>query len=366
MQAINGKNQKDMSSYKFWQTQPVPRFDDKPEAFEDGEIKSIDPDKVAKEPRALIEGFEWVTMDLTDDVELSEVHELLNGHYVEDEAAQFRLNYSISFFNWALKAPGWRKEWHVGVRAVKSRKLVAFISAIPIQLRIRSNVLNASEVNFLCIHKKLRSKRLAPILIEEITRRCYQVGVFQAIYTGGVILPKPVTSCRYFHRSLDWIKLYECGFAALPPGSTKARQVTRNFVPSATSIPGFREMEKKDLDSVHDLLGRYLKRFAMAPEYSKGDIGHWVFEESMTSDDKTVYGYVVEDPQDHKITDFITFYKLESSVINSKKHDTVRAAYLFYYASESAFSGNEKMLSERLNALMLDTLTVAKRVSYEY
>lgn len=27
------------------------------------------------------------------------------------------------------------------------------------------------EINFLCVHKKLRSKRLAPVLIKEITRR---------------------------------------------------------------------------------------------------------------------------------------------------------------------------------------------------
>ncbi len=27
------------------------------------------------------------------------------------------------------------------------------------------------EINFLCAHKKIRSKRLAPVLISEITRR---------------------------------------------------------------------------------------------------------------------------------------------------------------------------------------------------
>src|ERR1700753_500186 len=72
----------------------------------------------------------------------------------------------------ALMAPGWRKEWHIGVRATKSRKLVAFISGIQVDLRVRKSVLHCSEINFLCIHKKLRSKRLAPVLIKEITRRC--------------------------------------------------------------------------------------------------------------------------------------------------------------------------------------------------
>lgn len=53
------------------------------------------------------------------------------------------------------------------------------------------------EINFLCVHKKLRHKRLAPVLIKEVTRRSHIEGVFQAVYTAGVVLPKPVGTCRY-------------------------------------------------------------------------------------------------------------------------------------------------------------------------
>jgi len=52
------------------------------------------------------------------------------------------------------------------------------------------------EINFLCVHKKLRSKRVAPVLIREVTRRVNCRGIFQAVYTAGVVLPKPVASCR--------------------------------------------------------------------------------------------------------------------------------------------------------------------------
>ena len=98
--SIGGKNQKDMASYKFWQTQPVPRFDEKVASEEEGPIKMIDPEQVPKEPSPMAEGFEWVTMDLEDGKELEELYELLMGHYVEDEQAMFRFNYSISFLNW--------------------------------------------------------------------------------------------------------------------------------------------------------------------------------------------------------------------------------------------------------------------------
>ena len=59
------------------------------------------------------------------------------------------------------------------------------------------------EINFLCVHKKLRSKRLAPVLIREITRRVNCQGIFQAVYTAGVVLPKPVGTCRLVRLKLS-------------------------------------------------------------------------------------------------------------------------------------------------------------------
>lgn len=99
--SVNPKNQKDMASYKFWKTQPVIHFDEtNKKDIEDGPIKMIDPSKVSKEPDALIEGFEWATLDLDEPKQLKELYDLLAGHYVEDVNAMFRFNYSTSFLNW--------------------------------------------------------------------------------------------------------------------------------------------------------------------------------------------------------------------------------------------------------------------------
>ena len=97
--AAGGKNTKDMGSYKFWQTQPVPRFGED-EKLEEGPLKIQTIDEIPKEPAALVDGFEWVNVDLTDDGEMKEVYELLNGHYVEDDDAMFRFNYSASILRW--------------------------------------------------------------------------------------------------------------------------------------------------------------------------------------------------------------------------------------------------------------------------
>lgn len=97
--AAGGKNAKDMASYKFWATQPVPKFGETAK-IEEGPFKMIDPEKVSKEPAPMLPGFEWVTMDLTKEDQLQELFDLLYGHYVEDQEAMFRFNYSTSFLRW--------------------------------------------------------------------------------------------------------------------------------------------------------------------------------------------------------------------------------------------------------------------------
>lgn len=275
-----------------------------------------------------------------------------------------RVVFDILRFSRALMSPGWKKEWHVGVRASKSRKLVASICGVPTELRVRTERIKVTEINFLCIHKKLRSKRLTPILIKEITRRCYIHGIYQAIYTGGVILPTPVSSCRYYHRSLNWLKLFEVGFSPLPRGSTKSRQVAKNHLPSNTSTPGLRPMELKDVDAVFDLLERYMRRFDLNQAFTRDEIEHWLVYKEETAKEQVVWSYVVENPETHKITDFFSFYNLESTVINHPKHDAVRAAYLYYYATETAFTDDSKALKQQLLMLMNDALICAKEVRF--
>lgn len=137
--------------------------------------------------------------------------------------------------------------------------------------------------------------------------------------------------------------------------------ISRNQLPIHTSTPGLRPMTAADIDSVLDLLSRYLKRFDLAQEFTKEEIDHWLLNKITDQDDRVVWAYVVEG-EEGKITDLVSFYCLESSVIKKEKHDKVRAAYLFYYASETAFNDKEKGLKERLRTLIGDALVEAKKV----
>ena len=72
-------------------------------------------------------------------------------------------------------------------------RTLSLISTIPVPL---DSTIKTAEINFLVTHKKLRSKRLAPVLIKEVTRRVNLQGVWQAVYTAGVVLPTPIGVCR--------------------------------------------------------------------------------------------------------------------------------------------------------------------------
>ncbi|KKY35096.1 putative glycylpeptide n-tetradecanoyltransferase [Diaporthe ampelina] len=107
-----------MAAYKSWSTQTVTRFDEEVNRAEDGPMQNLKLEDIPTEPALLaVAGLECVTLDVGSDDD--------------------------------------------------SRKPVALISAVPVQLRVRKNTLNAAEVNLICVQKKLRSKRLAPVLIKD-------------------------------------------------------------------------------------------------------------------------------------------------------------------------------------------------------
>jgi len=155
------------------------------------------------------------------------------------------------------------------------------------------------------VHKKLRSKRLAPVLIKEITRQCHLKGIFQAIYTAGIVIPTPISTCRYYHRTLNVPKLVDIKFTYVPRDMTIARMARQSKVPSTASLSrsGLREMEERDVAAVGDLFRRYMERFDMVQLFDEEDIRHQFLSGHGTGEvdsstgrrtDQVVWTYVVE------------------------------------------------------------------------
>lgn len=108
------------------------------------------------------------------------------------------------------------KEWHFGVRAKDTGKLMAFISGTPRQIVCRKFAPIVCNVNFLCVHTKLRKKRLAPVLIKEMVRRMNLMDVWHAVYSSEEAFPMPFSQSQTFLRTLNPKKLVDTGFTSCP------------------------------------------------------------------------------------------------------------------------------------------------------
>ncbi|KAH7651292.1 Glycylpeptide N-tetradecanoyltransferase protein [Dioscorea alata] len=341
-----------VSRHRFWETQPVGQFRDLGDtSLLEGPIEAPTPlSDVRRDPYNLPAQYEWTTCDIDDDHTCTEVYNLLTQNYVEDDENMFRFNYSMEFLRWALRPPGYFKSWHIGVRAKGSQKLVAFITGVPARIRVRDDVVRMAEINFLCVHKKLRSKRLAPVMIKEVTRRVHLENIWQAAYTAGVVIPTPISTCRYWHRSLNPKKLIDVGFSRLGARMTMSRTVKLYKLPESTVTKGFRKMELRDVPAVTRLLREYLRQFAVAPDFDQDDVEHWLLPL-----ENVVDSYLVESPETHEITDFCSFYTLPSSILNNPNYSLLKAAYSYYNVSTKT----------PLQQLMNDALIVAKKNDYD-
>ncbi|CAE7365427.1 Nmt1 [Symbiodinium natans] len=335
--------------HAFWDTQPVPSMS----AEYDQDTGPLDvvktPDDVRADPYPLPAQFEWCTCDVDSETEILEVYTLLTENYVEDDDSMFRFDYSTDFLRWALKPPEYLRSWHLGVRVKGGGKLVGFITGIPANIQVFDKVVQMAEINFLCVHKKLRSKRLAPVLIKEITRRVNRENIWQAVYTAGVVLPRPVSECRYHHRSLNPKKLIEVGFSHLGARMTMARTIKLYKVPESPQLSGMREMKKEDVPRVHGLVSNYLKKFHLHPDFSPAEVEHWMLPRP-----GVVYCYVRENGKG-EVTDVCSFYNLPSSILGHEKHTVLKAAYSYWNVATTV----------PLQDLMYDALILAKQQDFD-
>lgn len=87
------------------------------------------PDKLSGQSRI------WLIVVRMDNVLLTS-HSLSPGQF--DGWTWFSVIHNEIFFYRALKPPGWKSQWHCGVRVATNKKLVGFISAIPAHVRIQT------------------------------------------------------------------------------------------------------------------------------------------------------------------------------------------------------------------------------------
>lgn len=327
---INGRNKLEHALHEapkkkhaFWDAQPVG-------------VKSIPEQalcELRQEPFNLPDGFEWSTVDIYQEQQLDELYEFLAKNYIEyGDYCMLRLDYCPAFLKWVLAPPGYKRDLHLGVRSRKAGKLLGFVAAVPIRVQSDCKTTSMAAINFLCVHKKLRSKRMAPVLIKEISRRVTLAGIFAAVYTGAAELPSPAVSCQFYHRNLSPRKLVEIGFMGMSSRMTMARLIKLFKLPDQPTI-SLRLMEERDIPSAHSLLKDYLSKIKFAIDFTEQEFAyHFSPREGVIS---TYVAANDDDENNGTVTDFVSFYHLPSVILGHPRHSILRSAYSYYSVATS-------------------------------
>lgn len=96
-------------------------------------------------------------------------------------------------------------------------------------------------------------------------------------------------------------------------------------LPDEIATPGFRQIRKKEIKKIYPMLQEYLAKFKVSLNFEADEAVHF-----LNPREGIIYSYVVEDPTTKELTDFISFYALPSTVLDSDKHDKINAAYSYY------------------------------------
>lgn len=336
------KRQEDSKKYeyKFWNTQPVIKFDQI--VSTDQAINSTKPDMgnletVTKLPPDYI----WVNFDLNNDNDIDEIVLFLNKHYTPESENKFKMHFTSNFLKWRYLNSEYI--W-LGVRSQTSNILVAIISGIVNKVQLNRNKLDLVECNYMCCHPKLRGKRLVPVLIKELTRQFNIKGYYYGMHLNQNYIPSPILTVNTYHRALNFKTAINSGFVKLAEGMT-IKQVKQNHkLPNEPINKNFKKMEQKHLDQCFNLFNTYMDKFNYHPIFTQEQFQH------IFLDNKYISCYVLEDDECN-VLDFASYFHITFDVTDpSSSYKFVTRGYLFYYTS----------LNETVFRLIKDLLIIAK------
>ena len=237
---------------RFWDDLPVAR-----EGVENGEIDSSR--IVSHEPVPLPDGFHWSVCTL------DESHEFLREQYIH-EGENFHFRYTRDVLKWSTQLPG----YETLVIRRSDRTIVGHISGVPMRVRFESEVVDAIQMNYLCIHSDFREAKLVPLLILESRRRANLKNMWHGVGTAVRSMFNPVIKSKYWHRLLNVEHLHMSGFHKTNRLNEKFHRVRG---PSKFT---WRRMTIKDVRRVTEILKKYNSQFKLAAAIDDEYVEKWL------------------------------------------------------------------------------------------
>jgi glycylpeptide N-tetradecanoyltransferase len=318
------KEQAQKREFKFWNQQPVPKLDEKRPLVNiiDADIKT----RFSGSQKQMFRPYVWTVFDLSNDKEIDEVCDFLNKNYLSDTKDHFRLHYTKEYIRWSL-GPNSRM---IGIRAHDvNGPIGGTIASSTRKYQIFNKEMMVNDINYLCVHPKLRHRQLAEMLIEEITRLSLQDGTIVGSFTTQRYVPTPVCRIEFYHRPLNYNKLHKTNFIKLSNNET-LEQSTSRFEIRYQHKHKVVKMDICHMKDVYDLLSTYQDKYNYYQIYSFEEFQHFF------SNSDIVSSFVILD-DNGDILDFYSYYRLpyyvKESDSNKKIPKFINAVYMHMYTS---------------------------------
>ena len=312
-------------TYNFWSTQPIAKLDET--VFVDTDIATQDSLNL-ENPVTLLDDFTWVNYDLNNEEHKTKISTFLTKFYGLDTSLEFRKQYNNNYLEWISNN---KKYIALGVEYTKKNTLIGFIYGCVRKQQVNRKKLDLVEVSLLCIHPKLRYKKLTPKLITEFKRQFNLLGYNYGAFSTTTYLSKPITSLCSFNRVLNAKILLETGFVKMDATITLDHVKKATYLPEQISYKdtvysNFTKMEEKHLDETYTLFNKYMGKYNFHPIFTKEQ-----FQEEFLNN-KFITSYVAEDKEGN-VLDFVSYYTLTTDVLKkNEKYKNIKRGYLYYYS----------------------------------
>jgi glycylpeptide N-tetradecanoyltransferase len=294
-----------MSSHTFWDKQPVSNNTKKFGIINKKCLKRTNNKQIE-----LPDGLKWKTLNINSEKDLKVITSFLNKYYnfndnlvslkYTTKLVKWCLDYDITDFN--LKSIKTTSDWNIGI--VQENKIIGFISAVPIYLSIKGNNYLTAEINFLCVHTKLRKLGVAPLLINELIRLVRTTNpklLVAPIFTSKNLPFNKIFEARYLFRFLNIDKLRRINYCE--------KENHKNYEITINNKINIQVMNDSHIQQAYNIFKKNIKEYDLSINFN--NITH--FKKYFGNIIKNghiygpIYSFVVLD-ENNDVTDWVSIY----------------------------------------------------------
>ena len=303
--------------HNFWEKMPVDR--EKTDNI-NKEILKLKENKTFTDTMIeLPKNMSWYSIDIENDIDM--IVDFLNENYHSIDG-EICFKFTKELLLWELGFHPDNKRLAIGI--MYKDKIVGCIFGIIRKLNFNNKIINGSETNLLCLDKKIRKLNLAPLLIQELTRRNnYYLGINQSIYTTSRKLPNILSTGTFYNRYLNYNKMILLGLLdeeLKELGNDKLSTFFHYTLKNNNNIMNIKNLDDNMIKKCCKMLNDKLLSLKYSYIFDLDDFKH-------TFINNIVKCYVFV--ENNIITDMISWYNQPS--LHREKNITINTSNLYYY-----------------------------------